>query len=156
MPVNRSRTICPQTSPAAGYRAEAERLTGEPSIASLFCHLSASRLVSIAQIEGRVRGAGSEFAPACDMRFAARESAVFAQFEPAFGQLPGGGAAQHLARLVGRARAFELMLSAEDFDAEIAERYGWMNRALPGDTLREFVRSLAHRIAAFRPPDRPP
>ena len=131
------------------YRAEAARLTGESSIASLFRHLSASRLVSIAQIEGRVRGAGSEFALACDMRFAARESAIFGQFEPAFGQLPGGGAAQHLVRLMGRARALEVMLSAEDFDAELAERYGWINRALPADTLGEFVGSLAHRIATF-------
>jgi enoyl-CoA hydratase/carnithine racemase len=131
------------------YRAEAARLTGEPSIALLFRHLSASRLVTIAQIEGRVRGAGSEFVLACDMRFAARESAIFAQFEPAFGQLPGGGAAQHLARLMGRSRALEVMLSADDFDAELAERYGWINRALPADTLEEFVRSLAHRIGAF-------
>jgi enoyl-CoA hydratase/carnithine racemase len=131
------------------YRAEAARLTGEPSIALLFRHLSASRVVSIAQIEGRARGAGSEFVLACDMRFAARESAIFAQFEPAFGQLPGGGAAQHLVRLMGRARALEVLLSAEDFDAELAERYGWINRALPADTLAEFVRSLAHRIGTF-------
>ena len=96
-----------------------------------------------------MRGAGSEFALACDMRFAARESAIFGQFEPAFGQLPGGGAAQHLVRLMGRARALEVMLSAEDFDAELAERYGWINRALPADTLGEFVGSLAHRIATF-------
>jgi enoyl-CoA hydratase/carnithine racemase len=86
----------------AEYRAEATKLVGEPSIALLFRHLSASRLVSIAQIEGRVRGAGSEFVPACDMRFAARESAIFAQFEPAFGLIPGGGATQHLVRLMGR------------------------------------------------------
>ncbi len=131
------------------YRTEAARLTGEPSIALLFRHLSASRLVSIAQIEGHVRGAGSEFALACDMRFAARESAVFAQFEPAFGQLPGGGAVQHLVRLMGRARALEVMLSADDFDADLAERYGWINRALPAETLGEFVRSLAQRIANF-------
>jgi enoyl-CoA hydratase/carnithine racemase len=131
------------------YRAEAAKLTGEPSIALLFRHLSASRLVSIAQIEGRVRGAGSEFALACDMRFAARESAIFGQFEPAFGQLPGGGATQHLVRLMGRARALEVMLSAEDFDADLAERYGWINRALPADTLTGFVRSLADRIANF-------
>ena len=65
----------------------------------------ASRLVTIAQLEGRVRGAGSEFVLACDMRFAARESAIFGQFEPAFGQLPGGGAVQHLTRLMGRASA---------------------------------------------------
>jgi enoyl-CoA hydratase/carnithine racemase len=131
------------------YRQEAAKLTGEASIALLFRHLSASRLVSIAQIEGRVRGAGSEFVLACDMRFAARESAIFGQFEPAFGLLPGGGAAQHLARLMGRARALEVMLSAEDYDAELAERYGWINRALPADVLGDVVRSLARRIASF-------
>jgi len=131
------------------YREEAAKLTGEASIALLFRHLSASRLVTIAQIEGRVRAAGSEFVLACDMRFAARESAIFGQFEPAFGLLPGGGAAQHLARLLGRARALEVMLSAEDYDAELAERYGWINRALPADELGDFVKSLAHRIARF-------
>src|SRR5262249_17996819 len=89
----------------AAYRAEGAKLTGERSTASLFHHLSASRLVSIAQIEGRVRGAGSEFVLACDMRFAARETAIFGQFEPSFGQLPGGGATQHLTRLMGRGRA---------------------------------------------------
>ena len=133
----------------AEYRAQAAKLTGEASIALLFRYLSASRLVTIAQIEGRVRGAGSEFVMACDMRFAARESAIFGQFEPAFGLLPGGGAAQHLTRLMGRARALEVMLSAEDYDAELAERYGWINRALPADELGDFVSSLAHRIAAF-------
>ena len=133
----------------AEYRAQAAKLTGEASIALLFRYLSASRLVTIAQIEGRVRGAGSEFVMACDMRFAARESAIFGQFEPAFGLLPGGGAAQHLTRLMGRARALEVMLSAEDYDAELAERYGWINRALPADELGDFVSSLAHRIAGF-------
>ena len=133
----------------AEYRSEAAKLTGEASIALLFRYLSASRLVSIAQIEGRVRAAGSEFVLACDMRFAARESALFCQFEPAFGQVPGGGAAQHLTRLMGRARALEVMLSAEDYDAELAERYGWINRALPADSLDDFVSSLAHRIAGF-------
>jgi enoyl-CoA hydratase/carnithine racemase len=83
------------------------------------------------------------------MRFAARESAMFGQFEPALGLLPGGGAAQHLARLMGRARALEVVLGAEDYDAELAERYGWINRALPADALGDFVRSLAHRIARF-------
>ena len=131
------------------YRAEAAKLTGEPSIALLFRHLSASPLVSIAQIEGRVRAAGSEFVLACDMRFAARESAIFGQFEPSLGVIPGGGAAQHLTRLMGRARALEVMLSAEDYDADLAERYGWINRALPADALGDFVRSLAHRIASF-------
>jgi len=131
------------------YRQEAAKLTGDASIASLFHYLSASRLVTIAQIEGRVRGAGSEFVLACDMRFAAREPALFCQIESAFGQIPGGGAAQHLTRLMGRARALEVLLSAEDYDTELAERYGWINRALPADALGDFVKSLAHRIAGF-------
>src|ERR1041385_572126 len=80
------------------YRAEAAKLTGEASIALLFRHLAASRLVTIAKTAGRVRAAGSEFVLACDMRFAARESAIFSQFEPAFGQVLGGGAAQHFTR----------------------------------------------------------
>jgi len=131
------------------YRQEAAKLVGEASLALLFRHLSASRLITIAQIEGRVRAAGSEFVLACDMRFAALESAIFGQFEPAFGQLPGGGAAQHLTRLMGRGRALEVMLSAQDYSAELAERYGWINRALPTAILGDFVRSLAHRIAGF-------
>jgi enoyl-CoA hydratase/carnithine racemase len=133
------------------YRQEAAKLTGVPSIALLFRHLSASRLVTIAQIEGRVRSGGSEFGLACDMRFAARESAVFAQFESAFGQIPGGGATQYLTRLMGRARALEVLLSAEDYDADIAERYGWINRALPAREIGVFVRALAERIARFPP-----
>jgi enoyl-CoA hydratase/carnithine racemase len=133
----------------AEYRAEAAKLTGEASIALLFRHQSESRHVTISQIEGRVRSAGSEFVLACDMRFAARETAIFCQFEPAFGLLPGGGAAQHLTRLMGRARAIEVMLSAQDYSAELAERYGWINRALPAAELPDFVRALAHRVAGF-------
>jgi len=88
---------------------EAVAPTGEASLGLLFRRLSVSRLVTIAQIEGRVRGVGSEFVLACDMRFAARESAIFCQFEPALGVIPGAGAVQHLARLMGRARALEVM-----------------------------------------------
>lgn len=130
-------------------REAAAKLNGDASIGLVLRHLSVSRLVTIAQIEGRVRGVGSEFVLACDMRFAARESAIFGQFEPAFGVIPGAGGAQHLARLMGRARALEVMLSAEDYDAELAERYGWINRALPAAALGAFVRALAHRIASF-------
>ena len=130
------------------YRDEAAALTGEASIGLMFRHLSVSRLVTIAQIESRVRGAGSEFVLACDMRFAARESAIFGQPEAGLG-VPGGGAVQRLARLMGRARALEVLLSAQDYDAELAERYGWINRALPASVLGEFVRSLAHRISRF-------
>jgi enoyl-CoA hydratase/carnithine racemase len=112
-------------------------------------YLSGSRLVTIAQIEGRVRGAGSEFVLACDMRFAARESAIFGQPEHGLGLLPGAGGVQHLVRLMGRGRALEVILSAADYDAEIAERYGWVNRAMPADSLGAFVASLAQRIAKF-------
>ena len=130
-------------------REAAAKLSGDASIGQMLRYLSASRLVTIAQIEGRVRGVGSEFILACDMRFAARESAIFGQFEPAFGVIPGAGGAQHLARLMGRARALEVMLSAQDYDADLAERYGWINRALPANEIGDFVRTLAHRIAKF-------
>lgn len=133
----------------AGFGEFAKHLTGEPSIAMLFRYLSASRLVTIAQIEGRVRGVGSEFVLACDMRFAAIESAIFGQPEVGFGLIPGSGAVQHLARLMGRGRALEVLLSAGDYDAVMAERYGWVNRALPAAGLSDFVKSLAHRIAGF-------
>ena len=130
-------------------REAAAKLSGDPSIGQMLRHLSASRVVSIAQVEGRVRGVGSEFILACDMRFAARESAIFGQFEPAFGVIPGAGGAQHLTRLMGRGRALEVMLSAQDYDADLAAAYGWINRALPAEELNEFVRSLALRIAGL-------
>ena len=131
------------------YRQEAAKLVGEASIGLLFRRLSTCRLVTIAQIEGRVRGAGSAFVLACDMSFAARESAIFGQPEAGLGANPGAGGIQHLTRLLGRGRALEVMLRSEDYDADLAERYGWINRALPRDTLGDFVRSLAHRIARF-------
>ncbi len=130
-------------------REAAAKLDGDASIGQVLRHLSTSRLVSIAQIEGRVRGVGSEFILACDMRFAARETAIFGQFEPSFGVIPGAGGAQHLARLMGRGRALEVMLSAEDYNADLAERYGWINRALPASEIDDFVSSLAHRVAKF-------
>ena len=130
-------------------REEAAKLIGDASLGQLFRYLSVSRLITIAQIEGRVRGAGSEFILACDMRFAVRESAIFGQFEPSFGVIPGAGGAQHLTRLMGRGRALEVMLSAQDYGADLAEQYGWINRALPADEIDEFVRTLAHRIAKF-------
>jgi len=131
------------------YRQAAEKLTGEASLGVLFRYLSASRLITVAQIEGRVRGVGSEFALACDMRFGARESAILGQPEIAVGLLPGGGAVPRLARLIGRARALEVMLSGGDYDADTAERYGWINRAMHAAELASFVQSLAHRIAKF-------
>src|SRR5262245_3438318 len=129
------------------YRDVTAKLTGEASLGLLFRYLSTSRLVTIAQIEGRVRGAGSEFVLACDMSFAAREKAIFGQPEAGFGLIPGAGGIQHLTRMMGRARSLEVILSAEDYDAALAERYGWINRALLSRELGDFVASLAHRIA---------
>jgi enoyl-CoA hydratase/carnithine racemase len=131
------------------YRQEAAKLTGEASIGLLFRRLSETMAVTIAQIEGRTRGAGSEFALACDMRFAALETAIFSQFEAAFGLTPGGGGVQHLVRLLGRGRALEVMLTANDYPAELAAAYGWINRALPAAELAGFVSEIAHRIASF-------
>jgi enoyl-CoA hydratase/carnithine racemase len=107
---------------------------------------------TIAVIEGRARGGGSEFALALDMRFAARETAVLAQPEVGIGIPPGGGATQRLPRLTGRGRALEIVLGGDDFDADTAARYGWVNRALPAAELRPFVDRLAARIAAFPAP----
>lgn len=133
----------------ADYREAAARLTGEASLGLLFRRLSTTKAVTIARIEGRARGAGSEFALACDMRFAALETAVFGQMEAGLGLVPGAGAIQHLVRLMGRSRALEVMLGAEDFDAATAERYGWINRALPAAELGPHVTALAERIARF-------
>ncbi|NQY92070.1 MAG: enoyl-CoA hydratase/isomerase family protein [Deltaproteobacteria bacterium] len=107
--------------------------------------------VSIGKVEGRARGGGSEFLLSLDMRFAAIGRAVFSQPEVALGILPGGGGTQRLPRLCGRARAAEIIFGCEDFDAELAERYGWVNRALPPEELGPFVDRLARRIASFPP-----
>jgi enoyl-CoA hydratase/carnithine racemase len=104
---------------------------------------------TIAVIEGRAGGGGSELALACDMRFAAIGRAVLSQPEVALGIIPGGTGTQRLGRLAGRARALEIILGCDEFGAEEAEHYGWVNRALPADELRPFVHRLAHRIAGF-------
>jgi enoyl-CoA hydratase/carnithine racemase len=106
---------------------------------------------TIAKIEGRARGGGSEIVLAMDMCFAAIGKAVFGQPEVAVGLVPGGGSTQRLPRLIGRARALEVLLGCNDLSAELAERYGYINRALPPDELTPFVEKLAHRIASFPP-----
>jgi enoyl-CoA hydratase/carnithine racemase len=104
---------------------------------------------TIAKIEGRCRGGGSELALSCDMRFAALGTAVLGQPEVGIGIIPGGSGSVRLPRLVGRGRALEIILGAGDFDAATAERYGYVNRALPASALAEFVATLARRIATF-------
>jgi enoyl-CoA hydratase/carnithine racemase len=111
--------------------------------------LSSTPVVSIAKIRGRTRGIGNEFVLACDMRFASRQSALFGNPEVGVGLVPGGGALEWLPRLVGRSRALEIVLSGDDFDADIAERYGWVNRTLDDGDLDSFVDTLAQRLASF-------
>jgi enoyl-CoA hydratase/carnithine racemase len=135
----------------AEYTAEAAKAGGpdDASLGMLWHKFSELPVVTIAKLRGRARGAGSELALACDMRFAARENAIFGQIEAGVGATPGAGAVQHLARLLGRGRAMEAILGADDFGAEVAERYGWINRALPDAELDAFVARLARRIASF-------
>ncbi len=111
--------------------------------------LSSAPAVSIAKIRGRTRGIGNEFVLACDMRFASRQNALFGNPEVGVGLIPGGGALEWLPRLAGRSRALEFVLSADDFDADIAERYGWVNRTLDDADLGSFVDTLARRLASF-------
>jgi enoyl-CoA hydratase/carnithine racemase len=105
--------------------------------------------VSIAKIEGRARGGGSEFVLSLDMRFGALGRAVLGQPEVGVGIIPGGSGTQRLPRLMGRSRALEVVLGCDDFPADLAERYGYINRALPPDQLGPFVERLAYRIATF-------
>src|SRR5437660_1718384 len=104
---------------------------------------------TIGKIEGRARGGGSEFLLSLDMRFGAIGRAVLAQPEVALGMIPGGSGTQRLPRLVGRGRALEIVLGCDDFPADVAERYGYVNRALPPGELGPFVERLARRIASF-------
>jgi enoyl-CoA hydratase/carnithine racemase len=105
--------------------------------------------VTISSIRGRARGAGSEFVIATDLRFASREQAVLGQFEIGVGAIPGGGPASRLPALVGRGRAFEILFGGCDFDGDLAERYGYVNRALPDAELDGFVDAFANRVSKF-------
>jgi enoyl-CoA hydratase/carnithine racemase len=107
-------------------------------------------VISIVSIRGRARGVGIEFATACDIRFAS-EKAIFGQFEVGVANIPGGGSMEFLPLLVGRARALEMIIGAEDIDAATAERYGLINRLVADDRLDEFVYQLALRISHFDP-----
>lgn len=106
---------------------------------------------TIAVIEGRVGGGGSELALSFDMRFALKGKAVFNQPEVALGILPGGSGTVRLPRLIGRSRALEVILGCDDIDAELAESWGWVNRTLAADALWPHVNRLAARIASFPP-----
>ena len=111
--------------------------------------LAHSPTISVASIRGRARGMGAEFALACDMRFASRETGILALPQIGLGIVPGGGGMDWLPHLVGRSRTLEIILSGEDFDADTAERYGWINRALPDDKLDAFIEDFTTRVAGF-------
>ena len=123
--------------------------TGLPILMDTFVRLTKASVVSLARIRGCVRGVSSEFVLACDMRFASRENTKLGHPELGVGLHPGGGGTERLPHLVGRGRALEIVLSANDFDGDTAERYGYVNRSLPDAELDAFVDALARRIASF-------
>jgi enoyl-CoA hydratase/carnithine racemase len=123
--------------------------TGLPPVPDMLVRLSRARVVSIASIRGRATGVGSELSLACDMRFASREKAILSQWEVGAGLVPGGGPMARLPRLMGRGRALEVLLGADDIPGDLAELYGYVNRALPDAKLDAFVDALAVRIASF-------
>ena len=115
----------------------------------MLARISRAPVVSIASIRGRATGVGSELALASDMRFASREKAILSQWEVGAGLVPGGGPMARLPRLIGRGRALEVLLGADDIRGDVAELYGYVNRALPDAELDAFVDALARRIASF-------
>jgi len=123
--------------------------TGLQPLPDMLVRLSRAPVVSIASIRGRATGVGSELALACDMRFASREKAILSHFEVGAGIVPGGGPMARLPRLMGRGRALEVLLGADDIPGDLAEKYGYVNRSLPDAELDEFVDALATRIASF-------
>jgi enoyl-CoA hydratase/carnithine racemase len=123
--------------------------TGLPAWIDLLVRLARAPVVSVAAIRGRARGAGSEFLLACDLRFASRENTLLGQFEVGIGVGLGGGPTARLARLVGRARALEILLVADDLDGPRAEQYGYVNRLIADDQLDAEVDAIASRLAHF-------
>lgn len=123
--------------------------TGLQALPDMLARLSRAPVVSIASIRGRATGVGSELALASDMRFASREKAILSQWEVGAGLVPGGGPMARLPRLIGRGRALEVLLGADDIDGTLAELYGYVNRSLPDAELDGFVDTLATRISSF-------
>jgi enoyl-CoA hydratase/carnithine racemase len=123
--------------------------TGLEAWPDVFVRLTRAPFVSIALIRGRATGNGSELALACDMSFASREKAVLSQWEVGAGLVAGGGPMARLPRLMGRGRALEVLLGSDDIGGDLAQAYGYVNRALPDAELDTFVDALASRIASF-------
>ncbi|WP_343228256.1 enoyl-CoA hydratase/isomerase family protein [Rhizobium leucaenae] len=138
------------------FRAKLEDLTGMPqgptgleAWPDILVRLTHAPFVSVALIRGRATGNGSELALACDMSFASREKAILSQWEVGVGLVAGGGPMARLPRLIGRARALEVLLTSDDMRGDLAEAYGYVNRSLPDAELDAYVDALAKRIATF-------
>jgi enoyl-CoA hydratase/carnithine racemase len=123
--------------------------TGLQALPDMLARLSRTSVVSIASIRGRATGVGSELALACDMRFASREKAILSQWEVGAALVPGGGPMTRLPRLIGRGRALEVLLGADDISGDLAELYGYVNRSISDSELDNFVDAFARRIASF-------
>jgi enoyl-CoA hydratase/carnithine racemase len=123
--------------------------SGLQPLPDMLARISRAPFVSIAAIRGRATGVGSELALACDIRFASREKAILSQWEVGAGLVPGGGPMARLPRLIGRGRALEVLLGADDIGGDLAESYGYVNRSLPDSELDPFVDAFASRIASF-------
>ena len=129
--------------------AEPRSRFGKPRWIEAATKLAKSDVISVAVINGRVRGGGCEFTMAMDIRFASLEKAVFGQPEVGTGLIPGGGALQRLPLLVGRSRAIEIILGGNDYDAATAERWGWINQAVPESQLHDLITTFVRRILSF-------
>ena len=123
--------------------------TGLEAWPDILTRLARAPVVSIAKIRGRATGNGSELSLACDMSFASREKAILSQWEVGVGMVAGGGPMTRLPRLIGRGRALEVLMGCDDIGGELAQIYGYVNRALPDAELDGFVDALATRIASF-------
>ena len=128
---------------------ESSEVNGMSVWTDLVIRLSKAPFISIGAIRGRTRGGGNELSLAFDLRYASREKAFFGQPEVGSGVIPGGGGSERLPRLIGRDRALEVILSSEDYDADIAEHYGWVTRAIADKDLDSFVDAMASRLASF-------
>lgn len=134
---------------AAADLPATEGANAVPIWTDLVLRLSRAPFITIASIRGRTRGGGNELSMALDLRYASREKALFGQPEVGLGLLPGGGGTERLPRFLGRDRALEVILTSSDYDADTAERWGWVTRALPDAELDGFVDTIAGRLASF-------
>ncbi len=125
------------------------KATGLASFPDFLRRLEQAPFVTIGVLRGRARGVGSEFLLGLDLRFASREKAILSQIEVGCGVIPGAGGLERLCKLVRRAKALEIILGADDFDADTAAVFGWVNRSIPDAELDKFVERFVARLSNF-------